>query len=310
MPDHIPVLLNEVLEHLAIKPNGIYIDGTFGRGGHSKEIFARLDQSGALLALDKDAEALASVPQYLQQDPRFYIEQDSFTSLHQQVIAKQWMGKVDGILLDLGVSSPQLDDAHRGFSFTKDGPLDMRMDHRQTLSAVTWINTAETADIAEVLKKYGEERYAKRIAQHIVTERERALIKTTEHLADIVTKANPRWELHKHPATRVFQAIRIFINDELAELTAVLPQTLDILKIGGRLLVISFHSLEDRIVKDFLNVQSSTAHLPRGLPLTQIELQAHVRLKKINSAIRASQAEINQNPRSRSAILRVMEKVK
>ena len=310
MSHHTPVLLNEVLEHLAVKANGIYIDATFGRGGHSQEIFARLDETGFLLALDKDAEAVASAPQYLRQDPRFYIEQDSFTSLHRQATAKAWVGKVDGILLDLGVSSPQLDDAHRGFSFTKNGPLDMRMDHRQTLKAVTWINTAEVTEIAEVLKKYGEERYAKRIAQHIVAERDRSLIETTEHLADIVTKANPRWEPHKHPATRAFQAIRIFINAELTELTTVLPQTLDLLKIGGRLLVISFHSLEDRIVKDFSNVQSSTAHLPRGLPLTQIELQAHVRLKKINGVIRASQAELNQNPRARSAILRVMEKIK
>lgn len=308
---HCPVLLHEVLENLAIKPDGIYLDGTFGRGGHSVEILKILGPNGHLLAIDKDTAAIeAARNKGLCNDPRFCIEQGSFTSLYTHVASKEWMGKVDGILLDLGVSSPQLDDATRGFSFLRDGPLDMRMDNTQTKDAKYWINTAEEHEIADVLKTYGEERYAKRIAGHIVNARKESPIETTGRLAQIVTVAHPRWEPHKNPATRTFQAIRIFINRELEELKQVLPQSLDILKIGGRLLVISFHSLEDKIVKDFLNIYGSTAHLPRELPLTELELQSGLRLKKINGAIRATEAEIAQNPRARSAILRVMEKTK
>ncbi len=308
---HKPVLLSEVIEHLAINANGIYVDGTFGRGGHSKEILKRLNDKGFLLALDKDEEAIkAAHTEKLDKNPHFYIQHGSFTKLQTYAAAKGLLGKIDGILLDLGVSSPQLDEAERGFSFTQDGPLDMRMDRNQTLSAKEWVNTAKMQEIAEVLRKYGEERYAKRIANYIVTERSLSIIETTGRLAAIVSQAHPRWETNKHPATRTFQAIRIFINHELEALEQVLPQSLNLLKAGGRLLVISFHSLEDKIVKDFANLHSSFAHLPRGLPLTQKELEIHIRLKKINGAIRASQDEIINNPRARSAILRVMEKIK
>lgn len=310
MPHH-PVLLHEVLENLAIKPEGIYLDGTFGRGGHAIEILKSLGPNGHLLAVDKDATAIkAAQEKGLCEDPRFSIHQGSFTSLYTHVASKGWMGKVDGMLLDLGVSSPQLDDAHRGFSFLRDGPLDMRMDDTQTQDAKHWINTAEEKEIAEVLKTYGEERYAKRIAGHIVAARKESPIETTGRLAEIVAIAHPRWEPHKNPATRTFQAIRIFINHELDDLKQVLPQSLDLLKIGGRLLVISFHSLEDKIVKDFLTTYGSTAHLPRELPLTELELRSGLRLKKIKGAIRATEAEVARNPRARSAILRVMEKIK
>jgi len=308
---HQPVLLKEVLEHLAIKPDGIYIDGTFGRGGHSSEILKHLGPNGHLLAIDKDAEAIqAAQDKGLCADPRFHIHQGSFISLSALAAAKGWIGQVDGILLDLGVSSPQLDDASRGFSFLKDGPLDMRMDSTQPQDAKQWIHTAEEAEIAEVLKTYGEERYSRRIAAFIVAARLESPIETTGRLAEIVAKAHPRWEPHKNPATRTFQAIRIFINRELDELTQVLPQSLDILKAGGRLAVISFHSLEDKLVKNFLNGYGSAAHLPRELPLTATEVQAALRLKKITGAVRATTAEITENPRARSAILRVMEKIK
>lgn len=292
-----------------IKPDGIYLDGTFGRGGHSNEILERLSSKGRLLAIDKDRAAIqAATDKGLTADPRFCIKQGSFTDLATHVAEKGWLGQVDGMLLDLGVSSPQLDEAERGFSFLRDGPLDMRMDNTQSVDAKTWLNSAKEQEIAQVLKTYGEERYAKRIAGHIVAERSIAPIVTTGRLAEIVTKAHPNWEPHKNPATRTFQAIRIFINRELEELQRVLPQSLDLLAPGGRLLVISFHSLEDKIVKDFLNKFGSTAHLPRGLPLTDAVLQAGLRLKKINGAIRATEAEIAQNTRARSAILRIMEK--
>jgi 16S rRNA (cytosine1402-N4)-methyltransferase len=308
---HQPVLLEKVLEYLAVKPDGIYIDGTFGRGGHSTEILKRLGPDGHLLAIDKDIEAIqAAQHKGLAARPNFYIKQGSFTSLYAEIVARKWVGQIDGILLDLGVSSPQLDDPQRGFSFLKDGPLDMRMDNTQSYDAKQWINTAEEVDIANVLKTYGEERYAKRIAAFINTARQESPIETTGRLADIVAKAHPRWEPHKNPATRTFQAIRIFINRELDDLAKVLPQSLEALKPGGRLVVISFHSLEDKIVKDFLNTYGSAAHLPRELPLTAVEVQASLRLKKITGAVRATPTEIAENPRARSAILRVMEKIR
>jgi 16S rRNA (cytosine1402-N4)-methyltransferase len=306
---HQPVLLEKVLEYLTVSPNGIYIDGTFGRGGHSTEILKRLDNSGLLLAIDKDPAAILAAEK-LATDLRFSIQQGSFTTLHAQVAAKGWLGKVAGILLDLGVSSPQLDDASRGFSFLRDGPLDMRMDSSQGQSAAEWINTTTESEIIDVLKSYGEERYARRIAAFIIEARQEMPIVTTGRLAEIVSKAHPRWEPNKHPATRTFQAIRIFINRELDELKQVLPQSLDILKPGGRLVVISFHSLEDKIVKHFLAQHGSAANLPRELPLTAKELQSNLRLKKVSGAIRATEAEIAHNPRARSAILRVMEKIK
>lgn len=308
---HRPVLLKEVLQYLAVKSDGIYIDGTFGRGGHSQAILQCLGPEGKLLAIDKDAAAIQAAQQLgLNNDARFHLRHSSFTQLHNYASEYGWLGNVDGMLLDLGVSSPQLDDATRGFSFLRDGPLDMRMDEQQPQDAQQWINTAAEQDIADVLKTYGEERYARRIAAHIVAARQQAAITTTGQLAEIVATAHPQWEPHKHPATRTFQAIRIFINRELDELQEALKQSLDILRIGGRLLVISFHSLEDQIVKKFIHAYGSTADIPRDIPLTAIQLQNSLRLKRINGAVRASQAELTENPRARSAILRIMEKIK
>lgn len=302
---HRPVLLAEVIQHLAIRPDGIYIDGTFGRGGHAREILSQLGPEGRLLAVDKDPQAIQAAsdgPGW--QDPRFTLQQGAFTSLLTLVKARDWIGKIDGILLDLGVSSPQLDDPMRGFSFLRDGPLDMRMDTAQPMSAKDWVNSASVAEIAHVLKEYGEERFATRIAKAITLARQPTPITRTGQLADIVAKAHPRWEHQKHPATRTFQAIRIFINSELSELKEVLEQSLAVLKPGGRLAVITFHSLEDRIVKQF-----SSSTLPPGLPLTETEVAARTRVRRINGAIRPSEAEITENVRARSATLRVMEKL-
>lgn len=307
---HQPVLLQEVIEHLAIKPDGIYIDATFGRGGHSQKILEHLGPNGQLLAMDKDHSAIAAAKeQGFYQDPRFSIHQGSFTQLLALVRKNNVLAKVNGILLDLGVSSPQLDDSTRGFSFLLNGPLDMRMDQSQSLDAQQWLNTATTAEIREVIKEYGEERYALRIAKAIVAFREKTPLTTTKQLAEVVSQAHPRWEKHKHPATRTFQAIRIFINSELEDLKNVLEQSLEALVSGGRLLVISFHSLEDRIVKNFISMHGSLSRWPRGIPLTASQLQATLRIKRINSAIRPSEKEIQQNKRSRSAILRIMEKI-
>jgi 16S rRNA (cytosine1402-N4)-methyltransferase len=294
---HQPVLLEEVIKNLAIKEDGIYIDATFGRGGHAKAILQRLGSKGKLFAIDKDPEAIA----YAEQDPvfkdeRFYIQQGSFVML--KVLAKQQniIGKVNGILLDLGVSSPQLENAKRGFSFLKEGPLDMRMDPTQGISATQWLSKAKEDDIAKVLKEYGEERFARRIASAIVSERRLRPITSTTQLAAIVTKANPKWEKHKHPATRTFQAIRIFINKELENLIFLLDQCMEILTSGGRLLVISFHSLEDRIVKQFIQQKAKGGE---PLPPTL----------RIIDKVKPTPAEIAINPRARSAILRIAEKI-
>lgn len=308
---HQPVLLNEVIEQLAIKPDGIYIDGTFGRGGHAEVILKNLGPNGQLIAFDKDLEAIKAAQENpIFNDARFSIKQGSFTTLLDHMESLNCVGKVAGILLDLGVSSPQLDDAERGFSFLRDGPLDMRMDTTQDMNAASWINSASEREISFVLKEYGEERYAPRIAAAIVKARDQYPITTTGQLAEIVAKAHPRWEPHKHPATRAFQAIRIFVNSELDELRQVLEQCLTILAIGGRLLTISFHSLEDRIVKEFIAFHGSGNHWPRDLPITQDVIAETLRVKRINGAIRASATELEQNPRSRSAILRIMEKLK
>ncbi len=307
---HQPVLLDEVIQHLAIAADGIYIDGTFGRGGHSTEILRHLGPQGHLFAMDKDADAIAATQQAPFVDPRFSIARGSFIGLRAQMEQRGWLGKVNGILLDLGVSSPQLDDVDRGFSFLRDGPLDMRMDSAQTLDAKQWLNSATEQEISTVLREYGDERYAVRIAKAIVAARSQLPLTTTGQLAAIVSKAHPRWERHKHPATRTFQAVRIFINRELIELREVLIQSLDILAVGGRLLVISFHSLEDRIVKEFIKTYSTTEHWPRELPVTHATMQASLRLKRINGAIRPGERELAQNIRARSATLRIMEKIK
>ena len=305
--EHIPVLLNETVEGLAIKSNGCYIDGTFGRGGHAKAILASLSQKGKLLGLDKDPEAIKAGQSLARQDGRFDIEECSFATLSQVVNARLWQGKVDGILLDIGVSSPQLDMAERGFSFQKDGPLDMRMNPNVGISAAEWIATAEMTEIERILKTLGEERFCKRIARAIVETRDESPLTTTKQLAALVDKASPVREKNKHPATRTFQAIRIHINNELDDLTEVLQQAVDALASGGRLAVISFHSLEDRIVKLFFRDQAKGDDLPSHFPVTADQLNPTIKL--VGKAIKAGEQELSVNPRARSAVLRVVEKV-
>jgi len=305
--EHRPVLLDEVLAALNIRPEGIYLDGTFGRGGHSAAILQQLNDNGRLLATDKDPQAVEVARQRFASDKRFSIVQGSFTMLGQEVEKRGWKGKVDGILLDLGVSSPQLDDPQRGFSFHRDGPLDMRMDPESGVSAAEWLATAKEAEIAQVLKEYGEERFAKRIARAIVQQREMSPITTTGQLAKIVAEANPKWEKDKNPATRSFQAIRIFINSELDELEQTLAQSVDLLAPGGRLAVISFHSLEDRRVKRFIRDEARGGEFPPDLPVT--EAQFNRRLRAVGKDIRAGQEELAVNPRARSAVLRVAERL-
>ncbi len=304
---HRPVMLEEVLAGLNLRANGLYMDGTFGRGGHSRAILECLGEDGRLIAIDKDPQAVAMAEQTAARDARFQIQRGTFAMLGQIAAKLDVQGKVDGILLDLGVSSPQLDDAARGFSFLQDGPLDMRMDPDQGQSAAEWLAQAEAKDIARVLKVYGEERFAKRIAQAIVRQRQEAPIERTGQLAELIEAAVPKREKHKHPATRSFQAIRIFINQELEDLEAVLPQTIDLLAPGGRLAVISFHSLEDRMVKRFIRREHQGEPLPPGLPVMGFGHQA--RLKPVGKAQRASDAEVDANPRARSAVLRIAERV-
>ena len=305
--EHIPVLLNETVEGLAIKADGWYVDGTFGRGGHTKAILANLSPTGKLLGLDKDPEAIKAGQALAKQDERFDIEQCSFATLSQVVNARLWQGKVDGILLDIGVSSPQLDMAERGFSFQKDGPLDMRMNPNVGISAAEWLATAEMTEIERILKTLGEERFGKRIARAIVETRDESPLTTTKQLAALVDKASPVREKNKHPATRTFQAIRIHINNELDDLTEALQQAVDALASGGRLAVISFHSLEDRIVKRFFRDQAKGDDLPSHFPVTADQLNPTIKL--VGKAIKAGEQELSVNPRARSAVLRVVEKI-
>ena len=305
--EHLPVLLNETIAALSVQADGKYVDATFGRGGHSRAILALLSDDGRLLGLDRDPQAIASGKQLAQEDPRFSIEQCAFSELSTAVHSRLWQNNINGILMDIGVSSPQLDDAERGFSFMKDGPLDMRMNPDAGISAAEWLAVAEMNEIADVLKNLGEERYSKRIARAIVETRDENPILTTKQLADLVDKASPSREKHKHPATRTFQAIRIFINNELEELTSALEQALDVLAVGGRLAVISFHSLEDRIVKRFFRDQARGDDLPAHFPVTVDQLNP--RLKIIGKAIKATETEVAANPRARSAVLRVAEKL-
>lgn len=303
---HTAVLLTEAIAGLAIKPDGIYIDGTFGRGGHSRAILDHLSPQGRLYAIDKDWEAIAHANAMLGTDSRFQIAQGSFG--HIAELAKQWgiEGRVAGILLDLGVSSPQLDDAGRGFSFMQSGPLDMRMDSQQKMSAERFINDADETLLADVFYEYGEERFARRIARAIVLARTEAPIRDTAVLAEVVKTAHPKWEKHKHPATRVFQAIRIYVNQELTDLSACLEQCLNVLAVGGRLTVISFHSLEDRIVKQFMQNHERGEQLPKHIPIKASVAVPH--FKRIGKAVKPSLVEIQDNVRARSAILRIGEK--
>jgi 16S rRNA (cytosine1402-N4)-methyltransferase len=304
---HQPVLLEEVLEGLDIRPDGVYVDGTFGRGGHAGGILGRLGPEGRLLAMDKDPEAVQSAEAQYGSDPRFEIEQGTFTMLSHLVAQRQLQGKINGLLLDLGVSSPQLDDPSRGFSFSDDGPLDMRMDPGAGISAAQWLAQASESAISDVLRTYGEERFAKRIARTLVTARKTAPIETTRQLAELVAAAVPVREKNKHPATRSFQAIRIYINHELDDLKSVLEQVTDVLAEHGRLAVISFHSLEDRTVKRFIRREYQGEQLPPDLPLAGPGHKP--RLRPVGKAIRAGSAELARNPRARSAVLRLAERL-
>lgn len=306
---HITVLLNEAVDTLVEDPDGFYIDGTFGRGGHSALVLSRLSEQGHLMGIDKDPEAIACAAERFGDEPRFSIERGSFAQLESFVRRRELAGQVDGVLLDLGVSSPQLDDPSRGFSFMSDGPLDMRMNPDVGESAAEWLARADEKEIADVLYTYGEERHSRRMARAIINERALDPIVTTGRLAKIITEANPAWEKGKNPATRAFQGIRIFINRELEDLEDCLDQALEMLKPGGNLVVISFHSLEDRIVKRFIRKYvKGDEHLPPGIPVTDDML--NIRLKAVGKAMKAGQDEVSGNPRSRSAVMRVAKKVR
>jgi len=307
--EHLPVMYAEALQQLAIKKDGIYLDCTFGRGGHSQGILNLLGQYGQLLAFDRDSDAINSdYAQAMLTDERFKLKHSCFSELESIVKRANLAGKVDGILLDLGVSSPQLDNPERGFSFLRDGPLDMRMDGNAGVSAAQWLASVDEKELVKVLFDYGEERFARRIARAIVEIRAESPITTTRQLAELIEDAVPVREKHKHPATRTFQAIRIEINRELDELKACLQQSARVLRPGGRLVVISFHSLEDRIVKRFIRDESGAKYNPGKLPIKEVDIAKGI-LKRIGKALKASEQEISQNPRARSAIMRVAERV-
>lgn len=307
---HITVLLEEAVEALAVRADGCYLDGTFGRGGHSRLILQNLGPDGRLLGFDKDPQAIATGQALAAEDGRFVIVQRSFAELGSEALERGIAGKVSGILLDLGVSSPQLDDPERGFSFMNDGPLDMRMDPSRGISAAEFVNTAPAEEIARVFKEYGEERFARRMAGAVVARRETQPFERTADLAEVLKVANPAWEKGKNPATRAFQGLRIHVNNELGDLEAGLDAALETLEVGGRLAVISFHSLEDRIVKLFMRklVKGESDNMPRNLPIRHQAFEP--RIKLIGKAQFASDEETRANPRSRSAVMRVAEKLR
>jgi 16S rRNA (cytosine1402-N4)-methyltransferase len=307
---HITVLLEEAVEALAVRADGCYLDGTFGRGGHSRLILRNLGPEGRLLGFDKDPQAIATGQTLAAEDGRFVIVQRSFAELGVEALDRGLAGKVSGILLDLGVSSPQLDDPARGFSFMNDGPLDMRMDPSRGVSAAEFVNTASAEEIARVFKEYGEERFSRRMAGAVVARRETQPFERTGDLAEVLKVANPAWEKGKNPATRAFQGLRIHVNNELGDLEAGLEAALKTLEVGGRLVVISFHSLEDRIVKLFMRklVKGEADNMPRNLPIRHQAFEPRIRL--IGKAQFASDDETRANPRSRSAVMRVAEKLR
>lgn len=304
---HVPVLLAEAVRGLNIRPEGCYVDGTFGRGGHSRAILGQLGPNGRLYGIDQDPRAVEAGRVLEGEDERFTMHHASFSEL--KALAEAWgvLGRVDGILLDLGVSSPQLDEADRGFSFMHDGPLDMRMNTAAGWTVAQWLNEADEREIARVLWEYGEEKQSRRIARAIVQQRQRKPIQTTGELAGLIEAVMPkrRGKTGKHPATRSFQALRIHINDELGALTRGLEASVDVLASGGRLAVISFHSLEDRMVKRFLRDRSRPRQVRKGLP----PLTDHICFAPTGKAIRPGEQEIAANPRARSAVLRVGERV-
>lgn len=302
---HRSVLLDEAVDYLINDPAGRYVDATFGRGGHSRLILGQLAAQGQLLGIDKDPEAISVARGMAEGDSRFSWYHGSFAELEQALDSQQWP-QVNGVLMDLGVSSPQLDDAARGFSFMRNGPLDMRMNPGQEPSAAQWLATADEKDIADVIWRYGEERFSRRIARLVVARRQEEAIETTRQLAELVAEAVPKKEKHKHPATRTFQAIRIFINRELEDLEAGLQAAVGRLAPGGRLVVISFHSLEDRLVKRFMRDLAKGPKIPKGVPVTADQEQSDYRL--IGKASKANEQEISENVRARSAVMRVLER--
>lgn len=307
MSGHVPVLLAPALERLAVRPDGLYVDATFGRGGHSEAILARLGPDGRLIALDRDPDAVACARERFGEDARFRIVKEAFGMLGKVAEEQGVSGEVDGLLFDLGVSSPQLDDPARGFSFQHEGPLDMRMDPTTGESAARWLARADEDEIARSLKVFGEERFARRIARAIVAARKEAPIETTGRLSEVVGAAVPSRERNKHPATRTFQAIRITVNRELEQLEEALEASLQVLAPGGRLCVISFHSLEDRMVKRFMRDHAREDPALAGLPAVPPE--ARPKLKLVGKQVRAEEAESRGNVRSRSAVLRAAERL-
>jgi 16S rRNA (cytosine1402-N4)-methyltransferase len=303
--EHVPVLLEEVLDALAVRPDGIYVDATFGRGGHAEAILTRLNDRGRLLAFDRDPQAIEAARSRFMHDTRVTVTHAAFSAFGDTVARHDLVGRVNGVLFDFGVSSPQLDDPARGFSFRFDAPLDMRMDTTRGESAAQWLARAEESEIADVIYEYGEERFSRRIARAIVQERAREPIATTTRLADIVRGAVRTRERGQHPATRTFQAVRMHVNAELAEIERALPQTLRALGVGGRLAAISFHSLEDRLVKNFIRDQEKGPVYPPELPVVPVFAS---RLRSVGKAVRASDAEVARNPRARSAVLRIAER--
>lgn len=301
---HISVLLNEAVDGLDINPEGCYIDCTFGRGGHSTVILSKLSDQGRLIAIDRDPSAIEAAEKF-KSDNRFLIEHQGFANLADIAQSHQLTGKVDGILLDLGVSSPQLDEADRGFSFMKDGPLDMRMDTTRGQTAAEWLAVADVEDITWVLRTFGEEKHAWRIANGIVDSRDEAPLTRTSELAKLIKTIAPQREIKKHPATRSFQAIRMYINSELEQIEKVLAASLDVLAENGRLVVISFHSLEDRLVKQFMKKHSQPKKVPRGLPISEEELHKGKKLALVGRKLKPSKSEVEENVRSRSSVLRI-----
>ena len=306
---HRPVLLDEATGALAIRPDGLYVDGTYGRGGHARAILGRLGAQGRLLVMDRDPEAIAAAESEHGEDERVTIIHDEYADLDRYLEKLGLLEKVDGLLLDLGVSSPQLDNAARGFSFQAAGPLDMRMNPGQGQSAADWLMTASEQEISDVLWRLGEEKYARRIARRIVELRVEEPLIDTRQLAELIRQCVPAGRERKHPATRSFQAIRIRINAELEQLQQLLERLFRILRVGGRVAIISFHSLEDRLVKRFFRQQSTAPAVPRGLPLRESERQRNQRLRLVGKAVKPSAREIGENPRARSAVLRVAERI-